>query len=69
MMTCAQMGGDCDAQILGNTQDEMIANGMKHLEEAHPAMAATVKAASPEDPMMKAWAEKFQKDFETAPEM
>ncbi len=69
MMTCAQMGGQCDAEITGATENEMIANGMKHLEEAHPEMAATVKAASPEDPMMKAWGEKFHKDFEAAPEM
>lgn len=69
MMTCAQMGGQCDAEIHGATADEMMANGMKHLEEAHPQMAADVKAASPSDPMMVAWNEKFQKDFEAAPEM
>jgi len=69
MMTCAQMGGECDAQITGSTADELMANGMKHLEEAHPEMAAQVKSASPEDPMMVAWNEKFQKDFEAAPEM
>lgn len=68
-MTCAQMGGECDAEITGSTADEMMANGMKHLEEAHPKMAADVKAASPDDPMMKAWGEKFAKDFEAAPEM
>ncbi|HRH33353.1 MAG TPA: DUF1059 domain-containing protein [bacterium] len=68
MMTCAQMGGDCETQIFGNTQDEMIANGMKHLEEAHPKMAAEVKAADPKDPMMVQWNESFQRDFEAAPE-
>lgn len=69
MMTCAQMGGQCDAEITGATADEMLANGMKHLEEAHPEMAADVKAALPTDPMMVAWNEKFQKDFAAAPEM
>lgn len=69
MMTCAQMGGMCDAEITGNTADEIMANGMKHLEEAHPEMAAQVKSASPEDPMMVEWNAKFQKDFEAAPEM
>ena len=68
-MTCAQMGGECDANITGNTPDEMMMNGMKHLEEAHPKMAADVKAASPTDPMMVAWNEKFKKDFEAAPEI
>lgn len=69
MLTCAQMGGMCDAEITGNTSTEMMANGMKHLEEAHPEMAASVKAASPDDPMMKAWGEKFARDYEAAPEI
>ena len=68
-MTCAQMGGECDAKITGNTPDEMMMNGMKHLEEVHPKMAADVKAASPTDPMMIQWNENFKKDFEAGPEM
>ena len=68
-MTCAQMGGMCDVEITGNTADEMMANGMKHLEEAHPEMAADIKAMPMTDPAMVAWSEKFQKDFEAAPEM
>ncbi|MDB5259736.1 MAG: hypothetical protein JWO73_944 [Candidatus Taylorbacteria bacterium] len=63
------MGGSCDAKITGSTPDEMMMNGMKHLEEAHPEMAADVKASSPTDPMMIAWGEKFKKDFDAAPEM
>ena len=68
-MTCAQMGGPCDAQITGSTQDEMMANGMAHLESAHPEMAATVKAMPKDDPTMVAWGEKFKADWEAAPEM
>ena len=68
-MTCSQMGGMCDAKILGSTSDEMMANGMKHLEEAHPEMAADVKKMPDTDPMMVSWNEKFQKDFEAAPEI
>ena len=69
VMTCAQMGGMCDAKITGSTPDEMMANGMQHLEETHPDMAASVKAMPETDPMMIAWSEKFKKDFEAAPEM
>ncbi len=68
-MTCAQMGGTCDAKITGSTPDEMIMNGMKHLETAHPEMAADVKATPKTDPTMVAWGEKFAKDFAAAPEM
>ncbi len=68
-MTCAQMGGPCETAITGATEEEMMANGMKHLEAAHPEMAAGVKAASPTDPMMVSWMEKFKADFAAAPEM
>ena len=67
-MTCAQMGGECDKKIYGANPDEMMGNGMKHLEEAHPKMAADVKAMPPEDPTMVAWSAKFNADFAAAPE-
>ncbi len=68
-MTCAQMGGECDAKISGSTPDEMITNGMKHLEESHPEMAEDVKKSDPKDPMMVEWKNKFDKDFAAAQEM
>ncbi len=68
-MTCAQMGGSCEATITGSTQEEMLANGMKHLEEAHPEMAADVKAAPQDDPKMVEWNQKFAADFAAAPEV
>ncbi len=67
-MTCAQMGGACDAAITGSTKEEMLANGMKHLEEAHPEMAADVKATPMDDPKMIEWNQKFEADFAAAPE-
>ena len=62
-MTCAQMGGPCKEKIAGSTPEEMIANGMKHLEEAHPEMAAQMKATPKDDPMMVEWNKKFMKDW------
>jgi predicted small metal-binding protein len=67
-ITCAQMGGPCEAEIMGATPEEMMSNGMKHLEEAHPEMAADVKATPQDDPKMVAWNEKFIKDWADAPE-
>ena len=63
------MGGPCEAQITGNTEGEMMSNGMKHLEAEHPEMAAGVKAMPPTDPKMVEWNEKFKKDFDAAPNM
>ncbi len=67
-MSCAQMGGMCDMVITAGTEEEMLSNGMKHLEESHPEMAASVRAMPATDPMMVAWMEKFHTDFEATPE-
>lgn len=67
-LTCAQLGGPCEAKITGNTPEEMMTNGMAHLESAHPEMAAKVKATPKDDPMMVSWNEKFVKDWAAAPE-
>ncbi len=68
-MTCAQMGGMCDTAVSAETKDEMMAKGMEHLDAAHPEMAATVKSMAHDDPMMVAWVEKFNADWEAAPEV
>lgn len=67
-MTCAQMGGPCAAEIHGATPEEMMQNGMMHLESAHPEMAADVKATPKDDPKMVAWNEKFMQDWAAAPD-
>lgn len=69
IMTCAQMGGMCEEPITGATKDEMLDNGMRHLEAVHPEMAAGVKAMPKDHPDMVAWMEKFEKDFNDTPEM
>ena len=46
----------------------MMMNGMKHLEEAHPEMAADIKAMPQDDPAMVEWGKKFHADFEALPE-
>ncbi len=67
-MTCKQMGGPCDANISGATSEEMMNNGMMHIEKAHPDMAAKIKAMPKDDPKMMEWNEKFMKDWENTPE-
>ena len=68
-MTCAQMGGpaDCTTMINGGTAEEMVKNGMDHINEAHPEMAADIKKMTPEE--TTAWMNDFQKKFDAAPEM
>ena len=40
-MTCPAMGGPatCTAVLAGNTAEEMVANGTKHVMESHPEIA------------------------------
>ena len=67
-MTCAQMGGMCETALSAETREEMMQKGMAHLEVAHPEMAETVRNMSKEDPMMVAWLEKFNADWDSTPE-
>ena len=67
-MTCAQLGGMCGAEITGNTSEEMMGNGMAHIESAHQSMAADIKAMPKDDPKMVAWFEKFMKDWASTPD-
>lgn len=68
-MTCAQMGGpaDCTTIISGNTAEEMVKNGMVHITQAHPQMAADIKKMTPEE--TTSWMADFQKKFDAAPAM
>lgn len=67
-MTCAQMGGPCDTAIQGETKDEMMANGMTHVEAAHPEMVADIQAMSPDSPEMVAWQQNFTEEWDKTPE-
>lgn len=68
-ITCPAMGGPatCTAVLSGNTADEMVADGMKHVEAAHPEMAADIKKMSPED--MSKWMAEFKPKFDALPEL
>jgi predicted small metal-binding protein len=65
-MTCAQMGGPCEAVITGNTPDEMVANGMTHLTAAHPEMAESMKTMPKEG--MDKWMADFHAKWDATPE-
>jgi len=66
-LTCAQMGGPCQAMIGGNDWNEMMDNGMKHLEQAHPEMVDKMKNMSPEDNAN--WMAMGEANFNAAPNM
>lgn len=71
-MTCKQMGGACDAVIKGNTAEEMVDNGGKHLmQSADPGdvNARKMMEDMQTDPVaQKQWMEDFQRKFAELPE-
>ena len=68
-MTCAQMGGPatCTTVITGSTAEEMVKNGMDHINSDHPDMAEDIKKMTPEE--TSAWMADFQVKFDALPEM
>ena len=74
-MTCRQMGGPCDVQIHGNTADEVIKGGEKHIRDMIASGDETHKSAMQMmDDMRKnpqsgmEWYKKTQSDFTALPE-
>lgn len=68
-ITCPAMGGPttCTAVLKGNTAEEMVADGMKHVTEVHPEMAADIAKMTPEDTAK--WMAEFHPKFDALPEM
>ena len=72
-ITCREMGGDCDAVITGETAEELMANGKKHVhdlaesgDEVHKGVVEKMGQLSEED--HKKWAEDFAAKFDSLEE-
>ena len=64
------MGGVCDAEIQGETSEELMQNGKNHVhgagDEAHNAIVKQMEASTPEE--MAAWQKDFEAKFQAAPD-
>lgn len=67
--TCKAMGGSCEAEIQGETADELMANGKKHVHDAaeggdenHKSVVEKMKGLNEED--HKKWADDFANNFD-----
>lgn len=67
-MTCPAAGGPatCSATLTGNTAEEMLADGMKHVTEAHPEMTEQMGKMSPDE--MTKFVADFHSKFDALPE-
>ena len=73
-MTCKDMGGMCDAEITGETPEEMMENGKKHVHDTaeggdatHGELVEKMKVMTPEE--FKMWEDGFKVKFEAAAEV
>lgn len=70
-MTCKEMGGVCDAEIQGETPEEMMENGKNHVhegtDEEHQEIVKQMEAMSEEG--KAAWMEEFKGKFDAAEEV
>lgn len=71
--TCRELRGACDAEIVGNTPEEMGENSKKHVMEMvqsgdqdHIQAIKTMGELTPED--FQKWHEEFKKNFDSLPE-
>lgn len=66
-MTCRQMGGPCDAQITGNTPEEMMKNGQDHLfsraDEGHKKAIEMMDEMEKNPQAGKKWNDEFLAKF------
>ncbi|MGI8608437.1 MAG: hypothetical protein ACR2MY_04300 [Candidatus Dormibacteria bacterium] len=74
-MTCKEMGGPCDAQLHGNSADEVIKAQDKHLkatvaggDETHNDALGEMKGRWKHPLSGMAWYRKTKRDFAALPE-
>ena len=69
-MTCAQMGGPCNAVITGSTAEEMAKNGGAHVmsmnDDAHKPTQQMMQELTPEDNAK--WMADLKVKFDALPE-
>lgn len=66
-MTCRELGGPCDHKIRGNTPEEMMENGMKHLKIEHPDMSKKMESMTKEE--NEKWRADFMKKWDSTEEI
>jgi predicted small metal-binding protein len=71
-MTCRQIGGPCDTEIHGETVDEMMNNGTKHVresnDEGHKKVVQMMEDMQKDPEAGKKWTEDFSQKFAELPE-
>lgn len=69
-LTCSDIGGVCDAEISGETAEELMVNAKSHVhgteDEAHKELVTKMEKISDEE--LAAWQKDTMEKFDAAPE-
>jgi predicted small metal-binding protein len=66
-MTCRELGGKCDQELVASSWDEMVKVMTKHVLEQHPDVAGAMEKMHKADP--KKWGREMKPRWEAAPEI
>jgi len=74
-MTCKDLGGACDVEMMAATPDEMMKKGGDHVnemaqagDEAHVALKAEMDKAMTDKAAMDTWQAMFTENWDKAPD-
>jgi predicted small metal-binding protein len=66
-MTCRELGGSCDQQLIAETWEEMVRKMTAHVMEKHPDIAGQMKRMHEQDPGK--WGKEMKPGWDAAPEV
>lgn len=65
-MTCRELGGACDQELMASTWEEMVKTMTRHVMEKHPDTAKSMQTMHEEDP--KRWGREMKPKWDAKSE-
>jgi predicted small metal-binding protein len=66
IMTCKELGGNCDQKLSAESWDEMVKVMTRHVMEKHPDVAKEMEKMHKQDPQK--WGKEMKPKWDAAPE-
>jgi predicted small metal-binding protein len=66
ILTCRELGGECDQPLSANSWEEMLVRLMKHIDDNHSDLSQTIDESCRRYPDM--WSDEIRSKFNNAPE-
>ena len=66
--TCKELGGICDQKFSGNSLEEIMEKGMKHMQSDKAHMDRIMSLSNTTGETKEEWYQRMQKEFDSRPE-